>query len=119
MIPVLVVLGGAGGACLRYVVDNLVRERHHGAFPLGTLAVNVLGCFIIGLLAGAWSVAGEPQLWAGLAIGLCGGLTTFSTFSLDSVRLARARERLLALVNVVLSVGLGYLALLLGLMLAG
>ena len=38
MIPLLVVLGGAGGACLRYVVDNLVRERHHGAFPLGTLA---------------------------------------------------------------------------------
>ena len=76
----LVALGGALGSSLRYLVGLAV------AFPLGTLAVNVAGSFVIGLLWAVQADKGAPVM-AFLMIGLLGGFTTFSSFSLDVMRL--------------------------------
>ncbi|WP_055585431.1 fluoride efflux transporter CrcB [Peterkaempfera griseoplana] len=88
MAVLLVFLGGAVGAPLRYLVDRAVQKRHDSVFPWGTMAVNLTGCLILGALTGAAAVDGMPSdvlLLAGT--GLCGGLTTFSTFGYETVRL--------------------------------
>jgi CrcB protein len=87
--PVLLVfLGGMIGAPLRYLTDKAVQARHDSVFPLGTLTVNVVGSFILGALAGAAAAHGLPSsVMLLLGTGLCGGLTTFSTFSFETVRL--------------------------------
>ncbi|RBM22117.1 CrcB family protein [Streptomyces sp. PT12] len=79
----LVVAGGAVGAVLRYLTDRAVRARLGERFPWGTWLVNVVGCAFIGLLTG---VAAEARLL--LATGLCGALTTYSTFAWETVALA-------------------------------
>lgn len=98
----LVALGGAAGACLRYVVDRAVQARHESVFPWGTLTVNVVGSLLLGLVAGAaWGAVG-PQTRALLGTGLCGALTTYSTFSYETLRLAeRGRRRVAAAYAVV------------------
>lgn len=83
----LALLGGVGAAT-RYLVDDLVNRRWHHAFPLATLIINVSGSFLIGLLA-AMLAPGSPQTFAVLATGFCGGYTTFSTATVEAVRLAR------------------------------
>lgn len=101
----LVFLGGALGAPLRYLTDRAVRARHDALFPWGTLCANVAGCLVLGLLTGAAvaGAAGETlQLWLGT--GLCGALTTYSTFSYETLRLAETGARLLAGLNVAVSV---------------
>ncbi|MFF2518521.1 fluoride efflux transporter CrcB [Streptomyces sp. NPDC058086] len=87
--PVLLVfLGGMIGAPLRYLTDKAVQARHDSVFPLGTFTVNVVGSFILGALAGASAAHGLPSsVMLLLGTGLCGGLTTFSTFSFETVRL--------------------------------
>jgi len=75
--------GGAVGAGLRYEVGRLALLRFGAAFPWGTLAVNLIGGLLIGLMAGAMSSGVERPLWLLLAVGLLGGFTTFSAFSLD------------------------------------
>lgn len=86
MIPLAAIAaGGALGAVARFLVAGAV-ERWLGAeFPHGTLAVNVIGSFAMGVLVGASAVAWSPspELRAAIAIGLLGGFTTFSTFSFD------------------------------------
>ncbi len=107
----LVIAAGAVGAPLRYVVDTLVSDRSGGAFPLGTLAVNLTGSFALGVLTGLvldHGVGQAPRLVAGT--GLLGAYTTFSTFSLETVALAEAGEIGLALRNAALSVFAGTLA---------
>ncbi|MEU9920457.1 fluoride efflux transporter CrcB [Streptomyces griseoluteus] len=106
----LVIIGGMAGAPLRYLTDRAVQKRHDAVFPWGTFTVNVLGCFILGLLTGAVAAgaASSPtQLLMGT--GLCGALTTYSTFSYETLRLTEDGARFLAAVNVVASVvaGLG------------
>lgn len=91
----IAVAGGAGSA-LRFVVDGLVRSRFGAATPAGIVAINVTGSFLLGLFTGlalAGSVSEEWRLV--LCTGLLGGYTTFSTASLDTVRLLR-RRRILA-----------------------
>ncbi len=86
--------GGALGAVARFLVAGAV-ERWLGAeFPHGTLAVNVLGSFAMGVLIGVSAVAWSPspELRAAIAIGLLGGFTTFSTFSLDVAALTGRGE---------------------------
>ena len=86
----LAALGGAlGGAC-RYLLSNAVAAYGPKGFPWGTLAVNALGSFLLGLSLGAGLSAGEGSLIgkAFIAVGFCGGLTTFSTFSLEALELA-------------------------------
>jgi len=106
----LVVFGAAVGAPLRYLVDRTVQTRHDSVFPWGTFAVNVTGSFILGLLvrgAGAHAVPGS--LVALLGTGLCGALTTYSTFGYETVRLLQDHSRPFAILNAVATViaGLG------------
>ncbi|WP_409475069.1 fluoride efflux transporter CrcB [Streptomyces sp. HC307] len=104
----LVVAGAMVGAPLRYLADRAVQSRHDSVFPWGTFAVNVVGCAVLGLLAGA-AVAGAAgsHLQLLLGTGLCGALTTYSTFSYETLRLVETGAGLYAAVNVVASVSAG------------
>jgi CrcB protein len=104
----LVAVGAAVGAPLRYLVDRAVQGRHDSLFPWGTFAVNVAGSFLLGLLAAAGLHTPGPVM-AALGTGLCGALTTYSTFGYETVRLLHDRARLLATLNVMASIvaGLG------------
>ncbi|MFF9375999.1 fluoride efflux transporter CrcB [Streptomyces griseoluteus] len=106
----LVILGGMAGAPLRYLTDRAVQKRHDAVFPWGTFTVNVLGCFILGLLTGAVAAgAASSHVQLLMGTGLCGALTTYSTFSYETLRLTEDGARFLAAANVVASVvaGLG------------
>jgi CrcB protein len=98
----IVLLGIAGGlgAGTRFVVDGLVRSRLRTALPVGTIAINVTGSFLLGLVAGAVIVhAAPPELQAIAGTGFLGGYTTFSTASFETVRLIQAGRTGLALLN--------------------
>lgn len=97
MTPLLVALGAAVGAPLRYLVDRAVRVRSGSAFPWGTLLVNVAGSLLFGALFGA-SLAG----WIGvlLGTGFCGALTTYSTFGYETLHLLRDGLWRLATANI-------------------
>lgn len=100
----LVALGGGVGAAARFVLDGEIRARTTGGFPWGTFTVNVLGSLVIGVIAGvilaAGSGAGALDPWRlALATGLCGGFTTFSTATVETVRLAQSGRLRLALAN--------------------
>lgn len=106
----LVVLGGMTGAPLRYLTDRAVQARHDSAFPRGTFTVNVAGSLVLGLLTGAVAAgAADSRLHLLVGTGLSGALTTYSTFSYETLRLARHGARFQAAANVVASVlaGLG------------
>ena len=102
----VVALGGAVGACLRYGVNEIALNVLGKSFPFATLLVNILGSFVLGLLYGLFStgvLAASP--WRALiAIGLIGAFTTFSTFSLDTVLLLQQGDWLKAIANVLLNV---------------
>ncbi len=105
----LVVAGAAVGAPLRYVADRLVRTaRPHMVFPWGTVLVNVAGSLVLGLVTGAvvaGAASSDVQLLLGT--GLCGALTTYSTFSYETLGLAEQGRRTQALGNVVVSLAAG------------
>lgn len=106
MTALLIGVGAAVGAPLRYLVDLAIGRWHDSVFPWGTLAVNVAGSFVAGVvLAGM----GDGAVRDGVLIGFCGALTTYSTFSYETLRLAEGGARGYALANVTLSVlaGLG------------
>lgn len=108
MTVVLVFLGGAVGAPLRYVIDRWVQAHHGLRFPLGTLAVNLVGCFLLGVVAGGVADAGwSAHTQALLGTGFCGGFTTFSAFSMETIELFSGRLTIRAVSYVVASVGLG------------
>ncbi|WP_206788795.1 fluoride efflux transporter CrcB [Amycolatopsis sp. MtRt-6] len=119
MTPVLVALGGAAGSILRYLTDRKVQQWRDSPFPFGTLTANVIGSFVLGFLSG-WLLHGaEPSsVRALVAVGFCGGLTTFSTFGYETVRLFLAKTRLYAVLNVLVTVAAGLTAGGLGLLLA-
>jgi CrcB protein len=99
-------LGGCG-ALARFGLTLVVADRLHPHLPVGTLAVNVSGAFLLGLLAGA-SVEGDARLLLGA--GLLGAYTTFSTWMVETQRIGEAGKRRLALVNVALGIALGLVA---------
>lgn len=104
----LVVLGGAVGAPLRYLTDRAVQTRQDTVFPWGTFTVNIVGSVILGLLAGAVTASAVPdsmQLLVG--VGFCGALTTYSTFSYETLRLREDGATFYAVANVVISVAAG------------
>ncbi|MFF8943438.1 fluoride efflux transporter CrcB [Streptomyces sp. NPDC014864] len=105
----LLVVGGAMvGAPLRYLTDRAVQSRHDSVFPWGTFVVNVTGCLVLGLLTGAVSAgAAGPHLQLLLGTGLCGALTTYSTFSYETLRLTETGAGLYAAANAVVSVAAG------------
>ena len=110
MTALLVVVGAMVGAPLRYLTDRFVQTRHDSVFPWGTLAVNVAGSFLLGLLAvGLSTHAVSTATMALLGVGLCGALTTYSTFGYETVRLIEDGALFYAAANVVASIvaGLG------------
>ncbi|MGW3867488.1 fluoride efflux transporter CrcB [Streptomyces sp. NPDC005047] len=111
----LVIAGAAVGAPLRYLTDLSVQKRHDTVFPWGTLAVNVAGCLILGLLAGAVTYdAASNSLQLLVGTGFCGALTTYSTFSYETMRLAESGARFFAAANIVASIVAGLGAAFLG-----
>jgi CrcB protein len=109
-----VALGAAVGAPLRYLTDQAVQRRHDTVFPWGTFVVNVVGSLILGLVTGAsMAGAGDRHLRLLLGTGLCGALTTYSTFSYETLRLAESGARFFAVANVAASIvaGIGSAAL--------
>src|SRR5205814_10184345 len=93
MTVLLVVLGAAVGAPLRYLADRAIQARDDSVFPWGTFTVNVAGSFILGVLVRGASVHAVPgSLVSLLGTGLCGALTTYSTFGYEIGR-ASSRER--------------------------
>lgn len=111
MTVALVLLGGAVGAPLRYLTDLLVASRHDSVFPWGTFTVNVLGSLILGATAGVVSsVDGPGWVLTLVGTGFCGALTTFSTFSFETVRLVQEGSLLEAGLNSAASLLAGLLA---------
>ena len=93
-------LAGGLGAGTRFMVDGLVRSRFRTALPVGTIAINITGSFLLGLVAGAVIVHAAPvELQAIAGTGFLGGYTTFSTASFETVRLIQSRRTGLALLN--------------------
>jgi len=104
----LVVAGAVVGAPARYLVDQAIQARHDSVFPWGTLTVNVTGSFLLGLLAAGAMVGAVPGgATALLGTGLCGTLTTYSTFGYETVRLLEDGARFHAALNVAASIGAG------------
>jgi CrcB protein len=104
----LVLVGGAVGAPVRYLVDLLVQSRHDSVLPWGTFTVNAAGSLVLGLTAGGVAAAGGPGwLLTLVGTGFCGALTTFSTFSFETVRLAEEGALGGAALNVAGSVVVG------------
>ena len=106
----LVVLGGAVGAPLRYVTDLVVSSLHDTVFPWGTWVVNVAGSLVLGIVAGLVTAGGAPWLGTLVGTGVCGALTTFSSFGYEAVRLAEDGAVGAAALNVVSSLAAGLLA---------
>ncbi|MGB9378242.1 MAG: fluoride efflux transporter CrcB [Mycobacteriales bacterium] len=106
MTLLLVALGAALGAPLRYLTDRAVQARHDSLFPWGTLTVNVIGSLLLGFLIGLPAAATVTAL---VGTGFCGALTTYSTFSYETLRLVQERDRWFATANVLASLlaGLG------------
>ncbi len=114
-----IALGGALGALLRYAVSGLCYKWLGAVFPYGTLTVNTLGSFLIGLLWGLFQKSTVSPEWrAFLLIGTLGAFTTFSTFSLESLQLLQDGEMKLAFVNIVLNFAFALIAVFLGIWLA-
>jgi CrcB protein len=114
----LVLLGGAVGAVTRFLTDRALQSRVDAVLPWGTLAVNVAGSLLLGLLAGAGA---RLPGWVGplVGVGLCGALTTYSTFGFETIRLAESGARGYALVNIVATLAAGLSAAALGFALTG
>ncbi len=113
----LVGVGGFLGSVLRYLLSGLVQEwAGRDDFPVGTLAVNVLGCLLIGLLSQLAEARGafSPETRALVFIGILGGFTTFSSFGNETMNLWRDGEDFLAFVNVAAQLVLGLGAVWLG-----
>ena len=112
---ILISIGGAVGALSRYTLSNLISKEFQTNFPLGTLGVNLLGCFIIGV---AWqfsehfAIAKNVRLF--FFVGLLGAFTTFSTFGLESLHLFKDGHVKSAVLNIFLNNILGIILVLLG-----
>ena len=112
-----VAIGGAVGSMLRYAVSVGLYRMTGQTVPAAVAAVNISGCLVIGILAGMiaggrWAPAATTRAF--VFVGLLGGFTTFSSFGLDTVTLARDGRPLLAAMNVLGQVALGLLAVILG-----
>ncbi|WP_113700345.1 fluoride efflux transporter FluC [Nonomuraea lactucae] len=115
MTALLVVLGAALGAPLRYLADRLIRSRYNTVFPWGTFTVNLAGSALLGFLA---ALPAHHMVMAGAGAGFCGALTTYSTFGYETLRLLEDGARVVAVANAVVSVAAGLGAGAFGLVLA-
>ena len=114
-----IALAGAAGTLSRYALAGWVHRMNATSFPWGTLAVNLSGCFVAGLLwslfENRWPVSGETR--AIIMIGFMGAFTTFSAFILETGELVRAAQWLAAAANIAAQNGLGFIGLMAGIML--
>ena len=115
----LLLLIGTGsflGGVTRYLLSQVIQSRIFSTFPFGTLVVNILGCFLIGLIFGLSERGNVNQEWRlFLATGILGGFTTFSAFSNESVAMIRDGEWWYAFAYIFMSVFVGLLATFTGL----
>lgn len=102
-------LGGFLGTVARYLLSQFIQKYFNTIFPLGTLIINIIGCFIIGFLFGMFERGNliSPDLRLFLTVGFCGGFTTFSTFSNDSVNLINDGEILYLMLYTGISIFVG------------
>ncbi len=111
----LVGAGGFAGSIARYLLTNVVQARLLTSFPFGTLTVNVLGCFVMGVLyALSETINLAPEYRIIFGVGFCGGFTTFSSFSLESIALLQDGQYFYAALYIALSLAAGLLAIFLG-----
>jgi fluoride exporter len=112
----IVMLGGAIGSLARYLAGTAIMSRFTGRFPLGTVIVNVTGCFLIGAIMTLLTqkTAPHPNWRLFLVVGFLGGYTTFSSFAWETYVAARDGSPWVGLLNVITSVILGYFAVWLG-----
>lgn len=102
MIVVLTLVAGACGALARFLLDSSIKSRWQSPFPWATVIINVTGSLLLGILAGLVLFHGQPTAWQTVVgTGFCGGYTTFSTASFETVRLVQQNRRSLALLNAV------------------
>ena len=113
---ILIFIGGGLGSILRYLTNIFVREHTGNDFPFGTLLINIAGSLVIGLAYGLIKKASVPtdHIAAFVMVGICGGFTTFSAFSLDFVTMVNDGKALPALTYVLASVTCAILATFMG-----
>jgi CrcB protein len=116
----LVAVGGAVGSVARYLMASSIQTATGWDFPIGTVLVNILGCFLIGILYVLLVARHDPrhELRALLMVGVMGGFTTFSSFSLETVTMAMSGNFAGATLNVVISVAACLMGTILGVTLA-
>lgn len=114
-------LGGMIGTFARYFISSMLIKTLGSSFPYGTIAVNLLGCFVIGFLTiiSENKMALSPNSRALLIVGFCGAFTTFSTFILETATLLRDGDTMKAFLNVLISVLAGFLVFRAGVLAAG
>ena len=112
----LVLAGSAAGGSLRYITSLMIQSKNTTQFPLGTFLINLIGCFIIGMIYAIASrnASTGSDIKLLLATGFCGGFTTFSAFAFENLELFKSGQYLTALLYIILSVVLGILAVILG-----
>ena len=114
---VAVALGGAAGALSRYRLDALIERRTDSLFPWATFTINMVGCLAVGFVIAALVDRHRAPTWlrTGLVVGFCGAFSSFSTFAEDTLGLLEAKDVVVGAVSVAASVGLGIVAVLVGL----
>lgn len=114
----LVGAGGFIGSVARYLLSDAVQSRLLTSFPFGTMTVNLIGCFIIGIIYALSETSNlAPEYRILIATGFCGGFTTFSSFSFESLTLLQDNQYLYATLYAGLSLVLGLLAAFVGVLL--
>lgn len=118
MMKVLFIIGTGGfvGSISRYLTQQLVQERFDTSFPFGTLAVNIIGSFIIGVVYALSEKGGvlSPEWRLFLAVGFCGGFTTFSSFAYENFQMMKMEQFVFFALYMGLSLFLGILATYIG-----
>jgi len=115
---ILVGVGSSVGGIIRYLTQLFVQKHYPSSFPFGTLSVNIIGCFLIGIIY-ALAERGNilsPSMRLLLATGFCGGYTTFSSFAYENISLLRDGEFFYTSIYILLSLAIGLLAVYVGIL---